>query len=366
MLAGHRVSELVLHDGSTFTVGSSRLRFSSHGERVELAVSEMEQFGGLFGRSRAMRQVFGKLERVAALELTLLVTGETGTGKEVLARSVHQMSLRAERPFVVLDCGSIPRDLAESVIFGHERGAFTGATEAHPGVFEQARGGTLFLDEIGDMDLDLQRRLLRVLEAREVTRVGAHKPRPVDVRVVAATHRQLTSSINRGTFREDLYFRLAQLHLRLPPLRERDQDAATLALRFLAETRDWLVDGPSGFTDEALQAIVSAPWPGNVRQLRNVIQRSASMCTQRTMGVEDLDLDLGRSRLPDFAIDLRVPFKEAKAQLIARFERQYLTALVAQTQGNLTHASRQAGVARNHLRHLLSEHGVTYRKQNDE
>ena len=360
LLSGHRVGELCLHDGSSFVLGSTRLCFRTGGQQVEVPLSPTDQFGELYGESQAMRQVFARLERAAPLDLTLLVTGETGCGKEVLARSVHQMSLRSNRPFVVLDCGSIPRELIESMVFGHDKGAFTGATESRPGVFEQAKGGTLFLDEIGDMDLDLQRRLLRVLESRQVTRVGSHTPREVDVRVVAATHRDLYKAINEGRFREDLYFRLAQLHLKLPPLRERPEDIVGLCQRFLAETAEWLTEPPE-ISAAALDAMVSAPWPGNVRQLRNVVQRAASMCLGTEVTVADLELEPGTSRLPDFAIDLSIPFKDAKAAIVERFERAYLSALLSANKGNLTHAARQAGVARNHLRHLLRERGVSYR-----
>jgi DNA-binding NtrC family response regulator len=360
-LSGHRVPQLALHHGSTFVVGATRLRFELTGSQVDVQVSTEEEFGELYGRSLQMRQVFARLERVAPLDLTVLITGETGTGKELVARTVHEMSLRAGRPFLVLDCGSIPRELVESTLFGHERGAFTGAVAARAGVFEEASGGTLFLDEIGNMDLDLQRRLLRVLERREVTRVGSNRPISVDARIVAASNQDLREAINRGTFREDLFFRLAQVQVDLPALRERVEDIAGLSHRLLREAGAWLSVAPREIAPDAEQALLAHGWPGNVRELRNVIQRAASLCQGATLTLADLELRPDRRPAPDIEIDLNLTFKEAKARVIERFERSYLAALITRHRGNLTRAAQHADVARNHLRELLRQRGVVYK-----
>ena len=362
LLAGHRVPELVLRDGSTFVVGATRLRFELTGAKLEVPLSAGAEFGELYGQSAAMRQVFARLQRVAPIDLTVLLIGETGTGKELAARSLHEMSLRGGHALVVLDCGSIPRELVESTLFGHERGAFTGATATHAGVFEQANRSTLFLDEIGNMDLDLQRRLLRVLERREVTRVGAARPVPVDVRIIAATNVDVREAVNQGKFREDLYFRLAQVQVELPPLRERQDDIPGLAQRFLEEAAAWLADAPRTLSAEARDMLLAYRWPGNVRELRNVIQRAASLSRESELTASDLELRRETRPVPDIEIDLTLPFKEAKAQVVERFERSYLAALVARHKGNLTRASEHADVARNHLRELLRQRGVGYRR----
>src|SRR5690606_26151452 len=229
------------------------------------------------GASAAMREIFASLEKVSPSDLTVLITGETGTGKELIARGIHNASPRRNRPFVVLDCGSIPKDLIESTLFGHEKGSFTGAVGQHRGCFEQANGGTIFLDEIGELDVSLQPKLLRVLEQREIKRVGGGRTIKVDVRVLAATNRDLRAEVTAGNFREDLYFRLSVVHVELPPLRDRRDDIPALAQHFLRE-----VAGRRGIAmsiePAAMHALVMHSWPGNVRELRNVVERAAALC----------------------------------------------------------------------------------------
>src|SRR6188474_343845 len=271
-----RVREAYLRPGTVFRIGHTNIQFQSTQDVVEIELSKKDRFDMLLGSSPAMREIFAHLEKVAPSELTCLITGETGTGKEMVARALHNASQRRSRPFVVLDCGSIPRELIESTLFGHEKGSFTGAVSQHDGCFMQANGGTIFLDEIGELDIGLQPKLLRVLEQREIKRVGGDRNVKVDVRVVAATNRDLRSMVNHGTFREDLYFRLSVIHAELPPLRERRDDIPNLANHFLRD-----VAGRRGmtmsFSQDAMAAMMSHSWTGNVREMRNVVERAAAL-----------------------------------------------------------------------------------------
>ncbi len=365
---GVRVREAFLEPGSVIQIGTTEIVLQAADE-VSVPISEREQFGALYGKSPAMREVFATLERIAPTDMSVLVGGETGTGKELVARALHDESKRAKGPFVVLDCGSLPRDLAEAAILGHRKGAFTGAVADRAGAFENADGGTLFLDEIGELPLDLQPKLLRVLDRREVQRIGENKVRKVDVRVVAATHRDLRKLVGQGQFREDLYFRLSVMSVDLPPLRARGDDVVFLAERFLEEFRK--VHGRSlTLSNAARQALLAESWPGNVRQLKNVILRAAHLCQGTT--IEPADLHLGqradRMQTPrpaepaaadPFGPDLlERPFKEAKQELIDRFERAYLERCMAAADGNLSRAAAEAGITRYYLRELLKRLGM--------
>ncbi|MEK6608350.1 MAG: sigma 54-interacting transcriptional regulator, partial [Myxococcota bacterium] len=271
---GMRVVEAYLRKSARIAAGGTEIKFAPLGESVELALSPRESFGAALGRSVAMRHVFAILERVATMDATVLIEGETGTGKELAAEGVHAASKRASGPFVVVDCGAIPENLVESELFGHEKGAFTGASEARAGAFEEADGGTLFLDEVGELPLELQPKLLRALESHEVRRVGSQKARALDLRIVAATNRDLATEVRAGKFREDLYYRLAVVRVVMPPLRERRDDVRLLA-RELARRARPQVD-PASWLDEATLALLeSHDWPGNVRELRNVVDRLA-------------------------------------------------------------------------------------------
>ncbi len=323
-----------------------------------------------------MRELFAVLERIAAKLLSLLIQGETGTGKEEVARAVHNASPRSSGPFIVLDSTTIPPTLAESVLFGHERGAFTSAESRHIGAFERAHGGTIFIDEIGELPLTLQTKLLRVLERRELTRVGGKELIPVDVRVISATHRDLRMEVEKGRFREDLYFRLAQVRVVLPPLRARADDIAELAHYFLRESAVAATENRAlTFDEEALAELIRRPFPGNVRELRNLVERAAAFSEDGVIRPSDLrgegyeysagnvtitSIETEFAANPPPAIDIEEPFVSAKQRAVDRFEREYLEALMRRTRGNISQAAREAGLARHYLRELLRKHGLYY------
>jgi len=272
-VAGHRVRDLYLNPGTVIYAGESRLRFEPLGDSVSIELSARDRFGELVGNSVVMRALYALLERVAATDASVLVTGETGSGKELVAEALHQHSPRADGPFVVVDCGSIPDNLIASELFGHERGAFTGAVSSHAGAFERAHGGTIFLDEIGELPLELQPNLLGVIERRQVRRLGGARSIPLDLRVVAATNRDLAGEMNRGTFRSDLFYRLAVVQVRVPPLRERPDDIPLLVDHFL----ELLAAGGAPLpplSRETMESLRQHRFPGNVRELRNLIERS--------------------------------------------------------------------------------------------
>jgi DNA-binding NtrC family response regulator len=358
-LGPHRVLEAELGPGALLRLGDSSLRLEVDDRAEPEKGSDAARFGGLLGASPEMRELFATLGRIAPTPLTVLAQGETGTGKEELARAIHACSPRREGPFVVLDAANIPGTLAESVLFGHERGAFTGADARHVGAFESAHGGTLFLDEVGELPLDLQPKLLRVLETHAVTRVGGAGTIPVDLRLVAATHRDLRAEIDAHRFREDLFYRLAEARLFLPPLRARPADIPLLTRHFLDELET--PERPLAMTPEALASLALRRWPGNVRELRNVVARAAALCvdgvvTEADLAGEGFGFRGGvAEREP---LDLAGTFAEAKARAVERFESAYLEALLRRCGGNLSKASRQADVARNHLRALLKKRGL--------
>lgn len=387
-VGGLRIREVYLKPGTEFQVGHTAIRFQPTNEVVEIALSSADRFGDALGASVAMREVFAILEKVAPSDLTLLITGHTGTGKEVVARAVHEKSSRSDKPFVVLDCGAIPKNLIESTLFGHEKGAFTGAVESHRGCFEQAGGGTIFLDEIGELDLSLQPKLLRVLENRELKRVGGQKTISVDVRVLAATNRDLRKMVSDGTFREDLYFRLSVMQVELPPLKGRVEDIPLLVERFLQDRSLQGVKG-SQFSTDALEILKRHRWPGNVRELRNVVERAASLADGPIIQPSEIFISRGlvppsgqtragasgaiygapgagadaggegAGALGDFnpaAMAGEMKFKDAKQEVVDVFEKEYLKALIDAHEGNITRASNQAGLTRYHLRELLKKH----------
>jgi DNA-binding NtrC family response regulator len=364
---GYRVRELYLPKRATIKAGEVTLQFEALGEEVPIALSHEDRFGDVLGRSPVMRELFDMLERVAQKDLTILLEGESGTGKERLAEAIHLRSPRAHKRFVVFDCAAVPASLMESELLGHERGAFTGADQKRIGRFEEAHGGTLFIDEIGELPLELQPKLLRALEKREIRRVGGSQVIPVDVRIVAATNRDLVREVNRNTFREDLYYRLAVVRVRVPPLREREGDVPLLVEHFVKEA----LDGDEAATKEAIASIteenwkrlLSHPWPGNVRELRNFIERtmaitggvdaSAATATARPQNVPST---VGPATLAGAAIDLARPFIEAREELLAHFEKGYLEAQLARHGGNISRAARAAGLDRMHFKRLLARH----------
>jgi transcriptional regulator with GAF, ATPase, and Fis domain len=347
-VSGLRVVEAFIRPGVEIEAGQTRLRFQAIDAPLEIPLHPGDRFGPLLGRSTAMRQVFAFLERAARTESTLLILGETGTGKDLAAEAIHQGSKRAAQPFVVLDCSALPEALIESELFGHEKGAFTGATERRIGVFESAHRGTLFLDEIGELPLELQPKLLRVLERGTVRPVGSNTTRQVDVRVIAATNRDLRAEVNRGNFREDLFFRLSVITVRMPPLRDRPEDVPLLAETFLSQVAPGAVL-PAGFKDQ----LATHRWPGNVRELRNAVERAATL-GQAWAFSDAHPAPAGE----DLAVDPTVPFKQAKQRLVERFERPYLEQLLKMTGGNVSAAARQAQIDRVHLIKLLRRYSL--------
>jgi DNA-binding NtrC family response regulator len=319
-----------------------------------------DRFGQLTGQSAAMRRVITQLERVAASDATVLLLGETGTGKEVAAESLHQESPRARGPFVVVDCGAIPAHLLESELFGHERGAFTGAVRARDGAFQAASGGTIFLDEIGELPRDLQPKLLRALSRRAVKPVGTEAYVEVDVRVIAATHRDLRREVDADRFRGDLYYRLAVVEVRLPPLRDRLGDLPLLVEAMLRESRASPAETSRLLSPAVLDRLAHQSWPGNIRELRNVIDRALAMGPWEPDAelAPDIAPELGATPAVGPAVDLSRPFKQARDEWTARFERAYLAALLEHHAGSIRPAARAAGIDRGHLYRLLARHGL--------
>ena len=374
-LGGCRVREVWLTPGATFRAGNTTFEVRAAKDSVEIPLSTEDHFAGVIGGSVAMREVFAVLEKVAPSDLSCLIEGETGTGKERVAHAIHQKSRRRTKPYVVLDCSSIPRDLMESYVFGHEKGAFTGAIGQRTGAFEQADGGTLFLDEIGELPLDLQPKLLRVLDNRQFKRVGGSKTIHVDCRVLAATNRDLRAMVNEGSFREDLYFRLSIVNLQLPSLSKRRADIPLLVNHFLQDLKATRHDlSEIRLAADAMDHLLRHDWPGNVRELKNVITRAASLSSSPLITRQDLHLHTSQnhpsSLLPPPSsppnphlvamppVDLNVPFKDAKQEVIDLFESHYLHDLIHAHQGNISKASREAGLTRYHLRELLKRHNL--------
>jgi DNA-binding NtrC family response regulator len=356
-LGGTRLHEAEVPLGAVLTVGGTAIAVQTRWHVREVPPSAARQFGELRGDSVAMREVFAILERVAPTDVTVLIEGESGTGKELAARSLHQSSARAGRPYVVFDCGAVPQELAESELFGHKRGSFSGAVATRAGAFQQADGGTICLDEIGELPLGLQPKLLRVLESGEVRPVGEDNVRRVDVRVVAATNRDLHAEAQRGRFRSDLLYRLEVVRLRLPPLRQRPEDIPSLVQHLL---RGRLRPGDAIGGDN-LARLMGYSWPGNVRELRNVLSRAVALAgAGREVTFSELVFNLGPAAAAPVTIGLNLPgvatplpYKEARAQLVAGFERAYVEALIERHGDNLTRAAAAAGLSRKHLYALL-------------
>lgn len=346
--------------GAVLRLGTSLLQLMPAEESVEIPPSDADRFGELLGGSVAMRRVFALLERASQSDASILLIGESGTGKELAARAVHENSPRSKGPFVVFDCGAASDTLIASDLFGHVRGAFTGADRDRPGAFASAHQGTLFLDEIGDLPLELQPKLLRLLEAGEVTPLGTTRLDRYDVRVVAATHRDVWKEVGRGTFRGDLYYRLAVVEVHLPPLRQRQEDVPDLTRLFLERSGATGLELEVEVKGDNLRRLLDYHWPGNVRELRNVISRAVAL---RQPGADFSQMPiLLRPTAGDneAAMVFRAdkPFHDAKAELVARFERSYLADLLTRVGGNLSEAARQAGVERKYLYKLLEKSGL--------
>ena len=391
---GVRVKEAFLSPGMTIAVGNTQMRYHPVTEQIQVTPSQQEIFGDIVGRSVKMREIFGIIEKIAPTSATVVIEGETGTGKEVVARTLHKMSTRKDGPFVVFDCGAVPESLIESELFGHEKGSFTGAVMSRKGLFEMAQGGTIFLDELGELALDIQPKLLRVLEQREVRRVGSNTSIPINVRVIAATNRTLEEEVQRGRFRQDLFYRLSVVRLFLPQLSDRKEDIPLLVHYFLHNLSfNRRHDDPSRKRIEqiekpALDALVAYSWPGNVRELVNVIERSCSMSDDACIRLNDLPPYIANptgitpgqrsspllltpphlfndeephkrwSELPDRQDLQGMPFKDAKEEWITYFEQDYISEILMRHGGNISKASREADIDRKYFRKLMVKHGI--------
>ena len=360
-VSGVRVRDGDVPAGTLVRLGHSVFRIEAGDEAAFVDISPRTSFGELVGQSVDMRRLYAILERVAPTDTTVLIEGETGTGKDVVARSLHATSRRASGPFVPIDCGAIPESLIESELFGHVRGAFSGATSDRKGVFEEAHGGTLFLDEIGEMPLALQPKLLRAIETRSVRRVGASAARPVDVRIVAATNRSLARCVNEGTFREDLYYRLAVVEVTLPPLRDRPDDVPLLAFSFYRR----FVPDAKELPPELLRAVAGRSFAGNVRELRNFVERAVSLglplgssSRERTAGAPAAAPSSEATGGIADLVPWHLPLKDARQAWTEQFEHVYVRAILEKNGGNVTRAAEQAGVSRRFLQRMLARLGI--------
>ena len=355
-VGGIGIERAFIRPGALVDVGQTRLRFDVMDDRVRETLAVEERWGRALGRSPAMRRIFAILPRLANSDTTLLLEGETGTGKSLLAEVIHDASARRARPFVVLDCGSIPPTLIESELFGHEKGAFTGAAGSRRGVFEAAEGGTVFLDEIGELPLDMQPKLLRAIEDRVVRRVGGNESVRLDVRVIAATNRDLRQEVNRGRFRSDLLYRLNTVRLRVPPLRERRDDIGVLAAHFWTQFANDPHAAPPG---ELLVDWLRRDWPGNVRELRSAVERAVLLDDPLIWAEISSTIAVAVDPPKAIAFDDTASFRVAKERAVGDWERAYVRELVHRHDGNLSRAARAARMDRNHLRELLRRHGVS-------
>ena len=366
LIDGMRAADAYLRAGAIIRAGATDIRFEPGDETVAIDLASSDRFGPLLGASPQMRKLYALLERAAPADVTVLIEGESGTGKELVAQALHGASKRASGPYVVFDCAAIPDNLLESELFGHERGAFTGASERRIGCLEEADGGTLFLDELGELPLPLQAKLLRALENREFRRVGGQERRKVDVRFVAATNRDLAAAVNDGRFREDLYYRLAVLRVVVPPLRDRREDIPLLVRAFVqrGEADAGRVEATiASIKDEIWRSLERHRWPGNVRELRNVIQRAlvlgrideqtsggiaspAKASDEPAAGGESLDIDTSRA------------FLEQKQEIVSRFEVAYINAMLRECDNKITQAASRAAIDRSYFKRLMKKHGI--------
>jgi DNA-binding NtrC family response regulator len=386
-----RVREAYLKPGCTLGVGQSQLKFNAREEEVQIVPSRADRCGGLIGGNAKMREIYSIIEKIAPTATTVVIDGETGTGKEVVAQAIHSLSPRSRNELVVFDCGAVPPNLIESELFGHEKGSFTGAVMSREGLFEMADGGTLFLDELGELPLDLQPKLLRALEQREVRRVGGAKSQKVDVRIIAATNRNLEDEVRAGRFRQDLFYRLSVVRLHLPSLHARADDIPVLVQHFL-DTGPYNRN-PNGtqrvraIAKDAMAALQAYPWPGNVRELVNVVERAVSFCERGTIDASDLPDYIRTAKAappkegppairrassvpaaaslaaqppptPEELLAVGITFKDAKERWVTTFERDYILQMLRRNNGNISHAARHADIDRKYFRKLMKKYDI--------
>jgi len=352
---GVRIVDGFIAPGATIQVGKSAIVFSPLDDAVAMPLWNEARFHNLIGGSAVMRHLFELINRFAQSDATVLIQAETGAGKELVADAIHQASPRRNEPFVVLDCSAIPEQLFEAQLFGHEVGAFTGAVKSTAGVFELAHGGTLFLDEIGELPLDVQAKLLRAVETRRVRRLGGSKLFASDVRIVAATNRDLAAEVNRGNFRADLYYRLAVAKLTIPALRERREDLPLLVEHFLRQLSVSSGNPDPRLPDDFIARANRHTWPGNVRELRNAVERAVLLPNHPSVAIE---APLKKDGESFAAIDIDVPFKVAKQKLVDEFDRRYLKELLEAHDGNISAAARAAGIERMSIYKMIRRLGL--------
>jgi two-component system response regulator HydG len=335
-----------------------RLRAQTVSLRKEL--EGVNSFHNVIGKSPPMREVCGLLERAAGLDTTVLLTGETGTGKELAARAVHYHSTRKHNRFVPVNCGALPAELGDNELFGYAKGAFNGAAASKPGLFEEANRGTLFLDEVGELPLPVQVKLNRALQDKEIRRVGENSPFAVDVRIIAATHRELKAEVQAGRFREDLFYRLHVFPIRVPALRERREDIPALAAHFLAKHARASKRDITGIGNAAMRALTAYNWPGNVRELENAIERAVAIAAGRELDIRDLPAELRGAQVGALPAEVlvKMPYHEAMGTARDRISREYLAVLLHEFEGNVTRAAERAGIERESLHRLLKRYGV--------
>jgi DNA-binding NtrC family response regulator len=361
-LDGRRIERAYLTPGCLLRVGQSTVTFAPIDEVVPVEPDRAGELCGMVGQSAKMRHIFGLLKKVAPMDVSVVIQGETGTGKELVARAIHELSGRRRGPLEVLDCGAIPPNLIESELFGHEKGAFTGAVASRPGAFERAHRGTIFLDELGELRADLQPKLLRVLENREVRRVGGNDVQAIDVRVIAATNRDLVKEVQAGAFREDLYFRLSVITVQLPPLRQRREDIPHLIRKALADPEVLKRHGPKRLTAAAMATLLGYPWPGNIRELMNVVSHVLTFSDGEEIDAAHLPARVqGLRQEQPLAFNEHLSFKDAKEQLLEAFEREYLGQVLERCEGNLSRAARESGLHRKSVERLVKKYALDAR-----
>lgn len=360
---GVRVAAAHLAAGSEIQVGTTRILFCPLQDPAPIPLSSKESFGRMLGRSAPMRRIFYMAETYSPTDVTIMITGETGTGKEVLAEEIHNHSQRADKPFIVIDCAAISKELIESELFGHIKGAFTGANTDRQGAFELADNGTVFLDEIGDLSPALQPKLLRVLEKREIRRVGCNRVRGINVRIISATNRNLASEVNENRFREDLFYRLSVVRMELPPLRRRREDVPLLVWHFMTALHGAKAEEQLEDVERTMEILKRHEWPGNVRELRNLIEL-AFYSEQRPVNLSAFlslsSMRFGEQHPPELepGFDTNLPFKDAKNELIEKFERTYIDDLLARNKQNVSRSAREAGIERAYLQRLIRKYGM--------